>query len=261
MRLSLALFMLVVVILSSSQSLAKIETEAARSAEENVKDSGGLLDEEYAEINFAEDDDAGDDEDDDHFLPEHMLSIVFTTKEKCFFEEVPAGSVLRGAWFITSSESATPILTKVKKLGDVEKIVHEEWEEKDSGGFTVNVDSAGTYAYCFQHVEFPTATELVLTFAVDVTSPNKPKDAASAVKPEHIYPLQRSTSNMYNTLQSLVSELEVILLRIDRHVQTRDSTELRVWLLTSVETLAIAGITAFQIYFVRRIVNKSRQWV
>jgi len=241
-----------------SQAEAKLESEAAQSAEANAKDTGGLLDEEYAEINFA--DDGDDSTDDDRFLPENMLSIAFNMKEKCFFEEVPSGSTLRGAWFITSS-TATPILTKVKKVGESDKVVYEEVEDKDSGGFTVNVDTAGTYAYCFQHIDFPSSSELVLTFAVEVTSPSKPKDGVSAVKPEHIYPLQRSTTNMYNTLQSLVSELEVILLRIDRHVQTQYSTELRVWLLTTVETLAIAGITAFQIYFVRRLVNKSRQWV
>jgi hypothetical protein len=243
----------------ATSAASKLESEAGQAAEENVKDSGGLLDEEYADINFA-DDGEGDEPIDERFLPENMLSVVFNTKEKCFFEDLLAGTILRGAWFLASSE-VTPILTKVKRVGDSQKIVYEEVEEKDSGGFTVNIDQAGTYAYCFQHVDFPTSNELVLTFAVDVTSPAKPKEGASAVTPEHIYPLQRSTTNMYNTLQSLVSELEVILLRIDRHVQTQDSTELRVWLLTTFETVAIAGITAFQIYFVRRLVNKSRQWV
>ena len=247
-----------IVSILAKSAASKLDSEAAQAAEENVKDTGGLLDDEYAEINFAEDF-QGDDAD-DRYLPENMLSVVFNSKEKCFYEDLTAGSVLKGAWFLASSEP-TGILTRVKKTTGTEEIIFEEADEQDSGGFTVTVEEAGTYAYCFQHIDFPTSNELVLTFAVDVTSPTKPNEGTAAVKPEHIYPLQRSTTNMYHTLQSLVSELEVILLRIDRHVQTQDSTEFRVWLLTSFETLAIAGITAFQIYFVRRLVNKSRQWV
>jgi hypothetical protein len=221
-----------------------------------------LLEEEYAAIDFAHD---VDDEEDveEKFLPQNMLSVVFTSKTRCFYEEITKGSSLRGAWFLTTS-SPTPIIARVKDMsGGVEKVVFEEENDQDTGGFTLQAGSTGTYSYCFEHVNFPSDSDLVLTFAVDVSTPSstKTKDGISAAKPDHIYPLQRSTSNLYNTLQSLISELEVILLRIDRHVQTQDSTELRVSLLTFVETIAIAGITAFQIYFVRRLVNKSKQWV
>jgi hypothetical protein len=255
----LVIFFLVCVNFRTLDAEAKIESETAQSAEENAKDKGGLLDEEYAEINFADDVDP-EDVSEDRFLPENMLSVVFNIKEKCFFEDIPAGSILRGAWFVTSSD-ASPIRIKVKRLGSSDKVLYDEVESEDTGGFTVNADVAGTHSYCFESVDYPTATELVMTFAVDVASAHAPKGPSSAGKPEHVYPLQRSTSNMYNTLQSLVSELEVILIRVDRHVLTQDSTELRVWLLTALESLAIAGITAFQIYFVRRLVNKSKQWV
>jgi len=249
--------LLVLCLLLAVRASAKLESEASQAAEENQKDSGGFLDDEYAEINFDEE---NGDPLDEQYLPENMVSIIFNAREKCFFEDLVAGSIIRGAWFLSTSKP-TSIQTTVKTVGTRQKVLFEEVDEDDTGGFTLTIDEAGTYAYCFEHIEYPSSSELVLTFAVDVTAPAKPKDGETAVKPEHVYPLQRSTSNMYNTLQSLVSELEIILLRLDRHVQTQDSTELRVWLLTSLETLAIAGITAFQIYFVRRLVNKSRQWV
>jgi hypothetical protein len=242
----------------------KLESETAQTAEENAKDKGGLLEEEYADIDFGKDDDEEEEDEgqDARFLPSNMLSVVMIhDKERCFFEEimiVPA--TLRGAWF-TTAESTPDLLVKVRMAKGKETVIYEETHSTDTGGFTVTADLPGTYAYCFKIESY--ATDVVVTFAVDVSSPHKPtkEGGSSAVKPEHIYPLQRSATNLYNYLRSLESELEVILLRIDRHVQTQDSTELRVSLLTFVETLAIAIITAFQIYYVRRLVNKSRQWV
>jgi hypothetical protein len=238
----------------------KLESETAQTAEENAKDKGGLLEEEYADIDFGKDDDDDEEAQDGRFLPSNMLSVIMIhDKERCFFEEimiVPA--TLKGAWF-TTAESTPDLLVKVKHAGG--KAVYEETHSTDTGGFTITADTSGTYSYCFKVMSY--ATDVVVTFAVDVSTANKPtqEGGSTAVKPEHIYPLQRSATNLYNYLQSLESELEVILLRIDRHVQTQDSTELRVSLLTFVETLAIAIITAFQIYYVRRLVNKSRQWV
>jgi len=254
----IAIFTLLLTVLVT----AKLESETAQTTEENVKDKGGLLEEEYAGIDFSHEENE-EEEIDERYLPQNMLSVVFTSKTKCFYEEVTKGSILRGAWFLTTS-GTSPISVKVKHITTTpETVVYEEDHEEDTGGFTLEAQEAGTYSYCFDHINFPSDTDLVLTFAVDVSAPSsvKTKDGGSAAKPDHIYPLQRSTSNLYNTMQSLVSELEVILLRIDRHVQTQDSTETRVSLLTFVETLAIAGITAFQIYFVRRLVNKSKQWV
>ena len=258
--LALAFFVLIV------GAGAKLDSETAQTTEENVKDTGGLLEDEYAGIDFSQDASDQDPEDDvdeaeARFLPQNMLSVVFTSKQRCFYEEIPEKSLLRGAWFLTTSETS-PIYVRVKHTGSPQPL-YDERHEEDTGGFTVTADEVGTYEYCFEHVNFPSDKDLVITFAVDVSTPSKVKTKAglTAVKPEHVYPLQTSTSNLHHTVSSLSTEVDVILMRLDRHVLTQDSTEFRVSLLTSVETLAIAAITVFQIYFVRRLVNRSRQWV
>ena len=147
---------------------------------------------------------------------------------------------------------------KSNKNTEEAKALFEDANE-ESGGFEIDVENPGTYAFCFYNVE--SGEDKVITFSVDISTHEPKLEGKAAAKPEHIFPLQSSASNLQNTLQSLEKELEIVLLRFERHVKTQDSTESRVSVFTFIETLAILAVTAFQIYYVRRLVNRSKQWV
>jgi hypothetical protein len=106
---------------------------------------------------------------------------------------------------------------------------------------------------------------------------------APAVRPELTRAarrLQRTVSELARTLRSLQSQLEIILLRVERHVATQDSIEGRVNIFTLVETVragalgggvppltpppllqvAMVGVAVLQVSYVRRLVNR-KQWV
>lgn len=244
---------------------AALDSETARTAEQNVQDHGGLLEDEYNAIDFAQIPQPRFD-DDEHFLPDDMLSIELRREQKCFFQDVlvPGPKNIHGAWFVsTSGNTKLDVTVKLidrekKESGDdsaSELVLHHDVSE-DSGGFNVDGNQAGTYAFCFYSLD-PTQ-ETVLTFSIDV---KRAGASQSSNDGKQAYPLELSASRLLHTMQSLHQELEVVLLRFERHMQTQDSLEGRVDLFTFVETGAILIVTLCQIYYVRRLVNRSRQWV
>ena len=127
----------------------------------------------------------------------------------------------------------------------------------EEGGFTVMAESHGVYSFCFSDSNTASGDDKVVTFALHVGA-SVPKAAATTA---HILPLRRSIESLASNLGSLRSELDVILLRIERHVKTQDSTESRVWVFTLVETLALVCVSAIQVAVVRRMVDRGKQWV
>ena len=256
---------------SLTPASSRLDSETVLTEMENIKDHGGLLEDEYNAIDFAAIPEQRFVQEDDHFLPEDMLSIELLREQKCFFQDVSQVPVeIKGAWFVSTSGSTTVEVT-VKRInpnseksnGEASELVLFQDVSDDSGGFTVDGSEIATYAFCFHSVD--PSSEKILTFSVDVSSKVLQQSKSSALKDDenkhHIYPLQGSASRLLQTMRSLHQELEVVLLRFERHMATQDVVEGRVDFFTFLETSAILIVTLGQIYYVRRLVNRSKQWV
>ena len=149
---------------------------------------------------------------------------------------------------------------------------------QEEGGFTVAAETYGTYvslqmrrfgakvylteflprtqSFCFDDAR-KGAEDKIVTFALHI---GQGKKAKSHITKNHIVPLQRTVSELAKTLRSLQSQLEIILLRVERHVATQDSIEGRVNWYTLIETIAIVAVAVLHVTYIRRLVNR-KQWV
>ncbi|KAH9257727.1 hypothetical protein BASA81_004185 [Batrachochytrium salamandrivorans] len=281
--------LLLAVVVAVGWASANLASDAADVAQANAKDQD--VQDGYEEVDFANDEEEGHlgDGDGAKFLPKNMLSLELNSEgPKCFYqhvESVPA--TIRGAWFVSTAGTAT-IHATVKRLGPrkprrkpkqqededdddeededdgSEWLLDQEVENKDNDKFEIVAKTLGVYSFCFEN-PYPNEDESkVLTFSIDVEPASTTKHGSSgngAAKAEHIIHITETTRDLESTIESLQTELEVILLRFSAQAESQDFTEQRVTVFTAVETLVLLVVTLGQVYYVRRLVNGNRLWV
>lgn len=285
---------MVVVVVAAGWARADVGSDAADVAQANAVDQG--VQDGYQEVDFANDDEEGHlgDGDGAKFLPKNMLSLELNSEgPKCFYQHVGAvPATLRGAWFVSTAGTAT-IHATVKRLGprqpkrkhrpqrdrrhkdededgddDDEEDDQHEWlldqqvEDKDSDKFELMAKTPGVYSFCFEN-PYPNEDESkVLTFSIDVELASASAGGGSgAAKAEHIIHITETTRDLESTIESLQTELEVILLRFSAQAESQDFAEQRVAVFTAGKTLVLLVVTLGQVYYVRRLVNGNRLWV
>jgi hypothetical protein len=128
-------------------------------------------------------------------------------------------------------------------------------DKKGSGDLTVEAGEPGEYAACFQRVDVSPSR---LVVDVDVSLGRSQQAKADAAK-SPTAPLEEANEKLVGNLEDLLQSYRYMKNRKRRNEETVKEARSRLFYLSSVQTLLIAGMTFLQIFVVRTLFNPSRR--
>lgn len=183
------------------------------------------------------------------FEPSDMLTINIPSRtDEIFYEyiqEIP--SKVRGAYYIGSGE---------KKLIDFWIVdpsnrIFNTIQGKNEGLFIFEAKQPGIYQFVFANSRYWEAKDL--TFAIHFG--NNTDEHASA---EHLDPMHESLRNSLKQVKNLYTEVKFLVGKQDSHYSTIKGAMSTNYWVSILETICIIGLTAAQIYFIKRILQHKR---
>ncbi|KAK7280065.1 hypothetical protein RJT34_25127 [Clitoria ternatea] len=109
----------------------------------------------------------------------------------------------------------------------------------------------GMYKFCFHN---PYSTPETVSFYIHVGHIPTEHDLA---KDEHLDPINVKIAELREALESVVTFQKYLKAREVRHRQTNESTRKRVVFYTLGEYFLLAGVSALQVLYIRRLFSKS----
>ncbi|WOL07977.1 hypothetical protein Cni_G16728 [Canna indica] len=117
--------------------------------------------------------------------------------------------------------------------------------------FEFKAPRAGMYKFCFQN---PNRTPETVSFYIHVGHIPNEHDLA---KDEHLNPINVKIALLREALESVTAEQRYLKAREARHRHTNESTRRRLTFYTMTEYLVLACASGLQVFYIRRLFNKS----
>ncbi|OQR96939.1 hypothetical protein ACHHYP_12924 [Achlya hypogyna] len=181
------------------------------------------------------------------FDPSEGLTFYIERMESsCFFEDVKSlGDDLKGA-YIVSTASATINLAIKDPSGEVVFSRDQDVE----GTYEVRPRQTGLYEVCFINEDADGKLVSHVTHTLQSQHP---------VEKEHVSILAKYASHLDVRLGELESEQRLMQLRTDRHMKTEKSTNDRVSLTGTLESLVYVACVLLQICYIKRLLENPRK--
>ncbi|KAL5542043.1 hypothetical protein UlMin_009753 [Ulmus minor] len=117
--------------------------------------------------------------------------------------------------------------------------------------FEFKAPRSGMYKFCFHN---PYSTPETVSFYIHIGHIPNEHDLA---KDEHLNPINVKIAELREALESVTAEQKYLKARDARHRRTNESTRKRVVFYTIGEYLMLAGVSALQVTYIRRLFSKS----
>lgn len=140
------------------------------------------------------------------------------------------------------------------KIYDTDMKIVFQSERETEGDLQYVAAVTGVYRLCFGNT-MSTVTGKVVSFNMYVGNSMSKHDAATSA---HLDPLEKSINMMAEGLNSLEDHQRYIATRTQRCRSTQDSTASRVLWCQFLETAGIIGISCLQVFFLRRMFEKTK---
>lgn len=170
--------------------------------------------------------------------------------EECFFEQVPRRTKVLMHYLVVSGGSLDVDVT-VK--GPQDKVLYEAQRETE-GRVSFTSDEAGPYSLCFSN-RMSTVTQKGVTFNINV---GDMANDAELAKAEHLTPLENSISRLADSIRSIQEEQVYMRDREAAHRNIAEDINARVQWWSIAEAVVLLTASAWQIYYIRRIVDVRR---
>ncbi|OQS03133.1 hypothetical protein THRCLA_04562 [Thraustotheca clavata] len=181
------------------------------------------------------------------FDPSEGLTFFIEAKEaSCFFEDVKSlGDDISGA-YIVSTASATIDLS----IKDPKGAIVYTRDDDVEGTYEVRPQLTGIYEVCFVNDDSDGKLVSHVTNTLQSQHP---------VEKEHVSILAKYASHLDIRLGELESEQRLMQLRTDRHMKTEKSTNDRVSLAGTIESLVYVACVLLQICYIKRLLESPRR--
>ncbi|KAK3193693.1 hypothetical protein Dsin_025003 [Dipteronia sinensis] len=185
----------------------------------------------------------------------HVSTLSITVNElECVYENVLSeGDTISGNFVVMDHEIFWPTdhpgleFTVTSSQGN---IVHSL---KGTSGdkFEFKAPSSGIYQFCFKN---PSSTPEAVSFYIRVGHIPNEQDLA---KDEHLNPISVKIAELREALASVTAEQRYLKARESQHRYMNESTRKRVILYTFTEYFLLAGASALQVVYIRRLFSKT----
>ncbi|KAG9412874.1 hypothetical protein AC1031_015767 [Aphanomyces cochlioides] len=181
------------------------------------------------------------------FDPSEGLTFFVEPRNKmCFYEDVKSlGDTVGGAYIVSTAASSIDVDIKdpymntiFQRYGDAE------------GTYEVHPDVTGLYEVCFTNNDHDDKLVTHVTHTLQSQHP---------VEKEHVSILAKYASHLDIRLGELESEQRLMQLRVDRHMKTEKSTNDRVALAGTIESIVYVALVLLQVFYIKRLLENPRQ--
>ncbi|RWR80178.1 transmembrane emp24 domain-containing protein p24beta3-like protein [Cinnamomum micranthum f. kanehirae] len=117
--------------------------------------------------------------------------------------------------------------------------------------FEFKAPKRGTYKFCFHNYY---STPESVSFYIHIGHIPTEQDLA---KDEHLDPINVKIAKLREALESITAEQQFLKARDSQHRHTNESTRWRLTLYTAAEYLALLAVSGLQVFYIRRLFNKS----
>jgi len=185
-----------------------------------------------------------------------VLSLLFTRTlgltlqveprtTECVYQRFEAGETVHLEFLVTRGGLLD---INVKLSNPSGAVIHEGlhfFQEGDEGVQRFTTTEAGIYAFCFDN-EMSRWTAKVVTF--DITA----SENTEAGSGESLKPLERSIRSMKSELNKITREQKYLRSREQVHRDTQESTFVRVYWFSTLESIVLVALSVFQIFFMKK---------
>ncbi|CAG9330832.1 unnamed protein product [Blepharisma stoltei] len=183
------------------------------------------------------------------FVPSDMVTFELPARgEEIFFENIDIiPSKIRGAWFITSKESKD---VEFSILDPNMKIVFEK-KKKPEAIFYFNAEQVGMYTFKFKNTKV--IQKHTVTFAL-----NCGNSTDEVLQSEHLTPLESQLVEIQKSIKDFQVDNQFAQLRQESHYRTVADSNRNVFIFSSLESLGVIAVSAWQAYYIKRLLDNRR---
>ncbi|KAH9103096.1 hypothetical protein LEN26_015378 [Aphanomyces euteiches] len=185
------------------------------------------------------------------FDPSEGLTFFVEPRNKmCFYEDVKSlGDTVGGAYIVSTAASSIDVDIKdpymntiFQRYGDAE------------GTYEVHPDVTGLYEVCFTNNDHDDKLVTHVTHTLQSQHPVEKGESHILLCPDPKY-----ASHLDIRLGELESEQRLMQLRVDRHMKTEKSTNDRVALAGTIESIVYVALVLLQVFYIKRLLENPRQ--
>jgi hypothetical protein len=183
------------------------------------------------------------------FVPEDMVTFEIQARSTEEFYEVIdiVPSLLRGAWFL-ASENTKDIDFKIE---DPFKNVVFEKKGKKEVIFTIEAKRQGIYLFTFESKKIIGSQPITFTY-------NSGNSSNTVLKSEHLTPVETNLMEIQKSIKDFQVDNQFAQLRQETHFKTVASANRNVFWFSLVESLGVVAVTAWQIYYIKKLLDNRR---
>eukprot|EP01017_Pseudomicrothorax_dubius_P012278 TRINITY_DN1493_c0_g1_i6.p1 TRINITY_DN1493_c0_g1~~TRINITY_DN1493_c0_g1_i6.p1 ORF type:complete len:257 (-),score=47.94 TRINITY_DN1493_c0_g1_i6:374-1144(-) len=184
------------------------------------------------------------------FVAEDMLTFELPGRDsEIFIENIKyTPTKIRGAWFVGHEGENSLDFKVVDPLG---KEVYNNKDNKKEGIFYFDTHHQGNFEFRFYNPSFTTTQKV--TFVLHCGNATD-----SLLTSTNIDPLEKKLRTIDKGIRDVHVETKFAAKRLDSHFQKVHSSHRRIYFLHIFESIAILGLTYFQIYYIKRILADKR---
>ncbi|GAA6024602.1 hypothetical protein JCM11491_006042 [Sporobolomyces phaffii] len=169
----------------------------------------------------------------------HTIDLAAGTKE-CFFEDLHTEDKMTVTYQVAGGGHLDVDFTMTGPPND--RVMNSQ-HKKDTGTYSFTAEHDGRYQYCFSN-EMSTVTGKTVSFNVH---------GVMYVEDDgHTAPIEKEIRALSAALEDVKDEQEYIVVRERLHRDTAESTNDRVKYWSIVQTLMLAGVCGWQIFYLKR---------
>ncbi|EAR92966.1 emp24/gp25L/p24 family protein (macronuclear) [Tetrahymena thermophila SB210] len=182
------------------------------------------------------------------FIPDEMLTFeIDSKKEELFMEDITVPTQMRGAFFVSyfSDEKIDFVIRDPNK----HKVFHKL--NKREGIFNVNATTIGTYEFIFSNIRGKDKKSV--TFALDVHNTTE-----THLSHHDLDPVEKKLEHVASGIKDYLNEQRFSSRRQITQLESIQSAHSRLLIFSVVEIAIVVFATAWQIYYIKKILDNKR---
>lgn len=183
------------------------------------------------------------------FVPADMITFELNPRAtEEFFEEVDVlPSFIRGAWFVSSSESRDIDFS----ILDPSKNSIVQQKGKKEGIFYFDAKRRGEYSFVFKNTKM--IQKHLITFALHCGNSTE-----ELLKEEHLSPFEQQLLEVQKSVKDFQLDQQFAQLRMESHYKTVADANRNVFWFSLLECLGVVLVTAWQIFYIKKLLDNRR---
>jgi len=183
------------------------------------------------------------------FVPADMITFEVVPRfTEILYEDVKVlPSRIRGAYFVSSSQNADIDFT----ILDPKKKTIFRRNGKKEGIFYFDAGSTGQYTFIFNNRKWMETKQVTLALHCG----NSTEEFLSS---KDLSPMETQIQGADKLLREIQAETRFAYKRQETHYRTTKSNHNKVFYIAIVECLAILGTTAWQVFYIKRLLDNRR---